>query len=61
MIMHVYERVSTVVNEVLVVLSSRAKYKQYERYLGRELLRLDEFPSHTPLIGAYTGFRDPRV
>ena len=57
MIMHVYERVSTVVNEVLVVLSSRAKYKQYERYLGRELLRLDEFPSHTPLIGAYTGFK----
>lgn len=55
--MHVYERVSTVVNEVLVVLSSRAQYKQYERYLGRELLSHDELPSQSPLVGAYTGFK----
>ena len=57
MIMYVYEKASAVANEVLVVLSSRTQFKQYERCLGRELLRLDEFPSHTPLVGAYTGFK----
>jgi len=57
MVMHVYEKASAVVDEVLIVLSSHVQYKQYERWLGKELLKLDELPYHTPLVAAYTGFK----
>jgi len=57
LIMHVYEKISPITNEVLIVLNSMSQFNQYAKFFRVELLIADEFPESSPLIGAYTGFK----
>ena len=57
LIMHVYEKISLITNEVFIVLNSKSQFNQYVNFFREELLIVDEFPESSPLIGAYTGFK----
>jgi molybdopterin-guanine dinucleotide biosynthesis protein A len=55
LIMHVYEKISPITNEVFIVLNSKSHFNQYANFFREGLLIVDEFPKSSPLIGAYTG------
>ena len=57
LILHVIDRVSKVVDEVLVVVSSEKQKNKFETILKEEAnLVIDKDDSQSPLVGAITGF-----
>jgi molybdopterin-guanine dinucleotide biosynthesis protein A len=57
-IQHIVETVSTVADEVLVVLRDPTQRRVYAPILAPHVTTvLDEFDAQSPLVGAYTGFR----
>jgi molybdopterin-guanine dinucleotide biosynthesis protein A len=57
LVLHVIDRVSKVVDEVLVVVSSKDQKNKFEIILGEKaILVIDKNDSQTPLVGAITGF-----
>ena len=57
LIMYVYEKISSITNEVFIVLNSKSHFNQYANFFKESVLVVDEFPKSSPLIGAYTGFK----
>ncbi len=53
LVAHVAERLATVVDEVIVVVSTEDQAKGYRSY--GLLVVADAFPSESPIVGAYTG------
>jgi molybdopterin-guanine dinucleotide biosynthesis protein A len=61
LILHVIDRVSKVVDEVLVVVSSKDQKNKFEIILGEKAnLIIDKDDSQTPLVGAITGFESAK-
>ena len=60
LICHVFEKVADIVNEVIVVASSEGQKKRLKRLsLGsRVKFAIDDYASHSPLIGASRGFEN---
>ncbi len=57
LILHVIDNISQVVNEVLVVVSSKEQKKNFETILAEKAkLVIDKDDSQSPLVGATTGF-----
>ena len=57
LILHVIDRVSKVVDEVLVVVSSEKQKNKFETILKKKAnLVIDKDDSQSPLVGAITGF-----
>jgi len=57
LVLHVINRVSKVVDDVLVVVSSKDRKNNFETILGENAnLLIDKEESQSPLIGAITGF-----
>lgn len=57
LVVHVIEHVSSVVDEVLLVVSSEAQKQSFESILkNKAKLIIDKDDSQSPLIGAITGF-----
>jgi len=58
LILHVIDRVSKVADEVLVVVSSEEQKNKFETILEEKAnLVIDKDDSHSPLVGAITGFK----
>jgi len=57
LIMHVYEKISSITNKVIIVLNLPSQFNQYANFFREDQLIFDEFPENSPLIGAYTGFK----
>lgn len=61
LILHVLDKVSRVATEIAVVVSSDIQREKFERFLSRSAsVVVDEQKTHTPLIGALTGFNHVR-
>jgi molybdopterin-guanine dinucleotide biosynthesis protein A len=61
LILHVIDRVSKVVDEVLVIVSSKDQKNKFEIILGEKAnLVIDKNDSQTPLVGAITGFESAK-
>jgi molybdopterin-guanine dinucleotide biosynthesis protein A len=61
LVLHVIDRVSKVVDEVLVVVSSKDQKKKFEIILGEKAnLLIDKNDSQTPLVGAITGLESAK-
>jgi len=61
LVLHVIDRVSKVVDEVLVVVSSKDQKKKFEIILGEKAnLLIDKNYSQTPLVGAITGLESAK-
>jgi molybdopterin-guanine dinucleotide biosynthesis protein A len=61
LVLHVIDRVSKVVDEVLVVVSSEDQKNKFETILGEKAnLIIDKNDSQTPLVGAITGFENAK-
>jgi molybdopterin-guanine dinucleotide biosynthesis protein A len=59
LILHVVERVSQVVNEIVVVVSSEIQKKNFATVLEGEVsIVIDKTESQSPLVGAMTGFEN---
>jgi molybdopterin-guanine dinucleotide biosynthesis protein A len=59
LILHVLDRISHVVNETIVVVSSSEQRETFEHLLSRRAsVVVEESELHSPLIGALTGFRN---
>lgn len=56
LIIHVLEKVSTVVDEILVVVSSESQKKAYTHCEPRAKIVIDKYKMQSPLVGALTGF-----
>lgn len=57
LILHVLNRISSVAEEIVVVVSSDAQREQFERFASREVaVIVDEQKTQSPLVGALTGF-----
>jgi molybdopterin-guanine dinucleotide biosynthesis protein A len=57
LILHVLDRVSSVADDIAVVVSSDAQREQFERFSSREIaVIVDEQKTQSPLVGALTGF-----
>lgn len=57
LIMHVIDRVSPLVNEVLLVISSETQKQKFEPILNHKAkMVIDKYESQSPLVGAITGF-----
>ena len=57
LILHVLNRISSVADETVVVVSSDAQREQFERFASREVaVIVDEQKTQSPLVGALTGF-----
>ena len=57
LVLHVINRVSKAVDEVLVVVSSKDQKNKFETILGEKTnVIIDKDDSQTPLVGAITGF-----
>ncbi len=57
LILHIIERISKVVDDILVVVSSAEQKNKFERILGEKAkLVIDKEDSQSPLVGAITGF-----
>jgi molybdopterin-guanine dinucleotide biosynthesis protein A len=57
LILHIIERISKVVDDILVVVSSAEQKNKFERILGdKAKLVIDKEDSQSPLVGAITGF-----
>jgi molybdopterin-guanine dinucleotide biosynthesis protein A len=61
LVLHVINRVSKAVDEVLVVVSSKEQKNKFETILGEKTnLLIDKNDSQSPLIGAITGFESAK-
>jgi molybdopterin-guanine dinucleotide biosynthesis protein A len=61
LVLHVINRVSKVVDEVLVVVSSKDQKNKFEPILAEKAnLLIDKNDSQTPLVGAITGFQSAK-
>ncbi len=59
LILHILDRVSTVVDEVLIVVSSKNQEKAYTPFLKpKARLVIDKYQKQSPLVGALTGFEN---
>lgn len=57
LILHVLDRVSAVVDEILVVVSSRNQKRAYTHFLKpKAKIVIDKYETRSPLVGALTGF-----
>jgi molybdopterin-guanine dinucleotide biosynthesis protein A len=57
LIIHMIERVSDAVNELIVVVSSKNQKQKFERILEKKAkLVIDKSESRSPLVGTLTGF-----
>ncbi len=57
LILHVLERVSSVVDETLVVINVNSQREKYEALLAQKArVIVDKYETQSPLIGALTGF-----
>ena len=57
LILHILDKVSTVVDEVLVVVSSKSQEKAYTCFLKQKAkIVIDKYETQNPLVGALTGF-----
>jgi molybdopterin-guanine dinucleotide biosynthesis protein A len=56
LIIHVLDKVSTVVDEILVVVSSESQKKAYTHWEPRAKIVIDKYNMQSPLVGAMTGF-----
>ncbi len=61
LILHVLDKVSTIVNQVLVVVSSKSQEKAFTQILSSDVeVVLDTYKTQSPLVGALTGFENAR-
>ena len=61
LVLHVIDRVSKVVDEVLLVVSSKDQKNKFETILEEKAnLVIDKNDSQTPLVGALTGFESAK-
>ena len=61
LILHVLDKVSTIVNQVLVVVSSKSQEKCFTQILSSDVeVVLDTYKTQSPLVGALTGFKNAR-
>jgi molybdopterin-guanine dinucleotide biosynthesis protein A len=57
LILHVIDRVSKIVNEIVVVVSSKDQKKKFESvFEAKANIVIDKSESQSPLVGALTGF-----
>ncbi len=56
LILYILEKVSTVVNEILVVVSSKRQEKAYTHFKSNAKIVIDKYATQSPLVGALTGF-----
>lgn len=57
LILHILDKVSTVIDEVLVVVSSKSQEKAYTCFLKQKAkIVIDKYETQNPLVGALTGF-----
>jgi len=57
LILHILDKVSTVVDEILVVVSSKSRQKAYKCFLKQKAkIVIDKYEMQNPLVGALTGF-----
>jgi len=57
LILHILDKVSTVVDEILVVVSSKSQEKAYTCFLKQKAkIVIDKYEMQNPLVGALTGF-----
>lgn len=57
LILHVLDRVSSVADDIAVVVSSDAQREKFERFSSRKVgVIVDEQKTQSPLVGASTGF-----
>ncbi len=57
LILHILDKMSTVVDEVLVVVSSKSQEKAYTYFLKQKAKTvIDKYETQNPLVGALTGF-----
>ena len=62
LVLHVINRVSKAVDEVLVVVSSNDQKNKFETILGEKAnVIIDKDDSQTPLVGAITGFENAKA
>jgi molybdopterin-guanine dinucleotide biosynthesis protein A len=58
LIMHVLDRISSVVGERIIVVNTEEQKKQLQSIVkSKAAILLDEYKTQTPLAGAYTGFK----
>ena len=61
LVCHVIDEISPIVDEVLVVVSSKEQKKNFESIVGNTArLVIDKDDSQSPLVGAITGFENAR-
>ena len=57
LILHILDKISTVVDEVLIVVSSKSQEKAYTHFLKSKATTVtDKYEMQSPLVGALTGF-----
>jgi molybdopterin-guanine dinucleotide biosynthesis protein A len=57
LILHILDKMSTVVDEILVVVSSKSQEKAYTCFLKQKAkIVIDKYETQNPLVGALTGF-----
>lgn len=57
LILHVYDRVAPLVDEIIIVLSSETQLKKYRIIVKASRLVVDECNLNAPIAGAFTGFK----
>jgi molybdopterin-guanine dinucleotide biosynthesis protein A len=61
LIMHVFDAIANVVDEKIVVASSKVQAENYMSALGSNInILVDASDAHSPLVGALTGFKEAR-
>jgi molybdopterin-guanine dinucleotide biosynthesis protein A len=61
LILHVIDKVSTIVNQVLVIVSSKSQDNAYNQILSSDVeVVVDKYETQSPLVGALTGFKKAR-
>jgi molybdopterin-guanine dinucleotide biosynthesis protein A len=57
LIKHVLEAVNPIVDEIIVVVNSKAQVEEFSKILGNVKIVVDNLDMHGPLVGAATGFK----
>ena len=61
LVLYILDKMSLVVDEILVVVSSKSQEKAYTRLLGpKAKIVVDKYGTQSPLVGALTGFEGAR-
>jgi len=61
LILHVLDKVSTIVNQVLVIVSSKSQDKAFTQILSSDVeVVVDKYKTQSPLVGALSGFKKAR-